>query len=202
MSGSRIPDPPTYTEQDSIPNDSDEEGWEDAEADNEEVSPIICLFCAGTFPSSESVFEHCAAVHEFEYKAVRRELGLDFYGCVKLVNYIRSEIAQSRVPDFTAPAAFLRGEKYLQPVIEDDALLFGLDGEEEENVREEDEGLTEDQKRICELEEKLRKLELAHSEYREAVNRSLEMRLEGEDRDARREGSDDDSHYFESYSGN
>ncbi|CUS15593.1 unnamed protein product [Tuber aestivum] len=227
MSGSRAPDPPTDTEQDSIPNDSDEEGWEDAEADSEEVS-IVCLFCAETFPSSEGVFGHCTAVHGFEYKAVRKELGLlslrpfhdrvmntddddddddaggglDFYGCIKLINYIRSEIAQLRVPDFATPAVFLRDEKYLRPVIEDDALLFGLDCEEEENVRGEDEGITEDQRRIRELEERLKKLELAHSEYREAVNRSLEMRLEGEDRDAKKEGSEDDSHYFESYSGN
>ncbi|CAZ84197.1 unnamed protein product [Tuber melanosporum] len=201
MSRSRAPDPPIDTEQDSILNDSDEEGWEDAEADGEEVS-IVCLFCTQTFPLSEGVFEHCAAVHGFEYKVVRRELGLDFYGCIKLINYIRSEIAQSRVPDFATTAAFLQDEKYLRPVLEDDALLFGLDGEEGENMKEEDGGLTEDQKRVRELEERLKKLELVHSEYREAVNRNLEMRLEEEDRDVKKGGSEDDSHYFESYSGN
>jgi len=133
-------------------------------------------------------------------------LGLDFYGCVKLINYIRSEIAQSHIPDFTAPAAFVQDEKYLRPVLEDDALLFGLGEEEEEEegeecIKEGAEGLTEDQKRIQALEERLKKLELVHSEYREAVNRSLEMRLV-EDSGDKKEGGEDDSHYFESYSGN
>jgi len=128
-------------------------------------------------------------------------LGLDFYGCIRLINYIRSEIAQSHVPDFTTPATFLQDEKYLRPVLEDDALLFGLGDEEEECIKEGAEWLTEDQKRIRELEERLKKLELAHSEYREAVNRSLEMRLV-EDSGDKKEGDEDDSHYFESYSGN
>lgn len=74
MSRSQASDPPTDTEQDSTLNDSDEEGWEDAEVDGEDVS-IVCLFCTETFPSSEGVFEHCAVVHGFEYKAVRKELG-------------------------------------------------------------------------------------------------------------------------------
>ncbi|PUU83801.1 S-adenosyl-L-methionine-dependent methyltransferase [Tuber borchii] len=202
MSRSRASDPPTDTEQDSTLNDSDEEGWEDAEVDGEDVS-IVCLFCTETFPSSEGVFEHCAVVHGFEYKALRKELGLDFYGCIKLINYIRSEVAQSHVPDFTMPVTFVQDDKYLRPVLEDDALLFGLGDEEEEEecIKEGAKGLTEDQKRIQELEERLKKLELVHSEYREAVNRSLEMRL-GEDRGDKKEGSEDDSHYFESYSGN
>ena len=128
-------------------------------------------------------------------------LGLDFYGCIKLINYIRSEIAQSHVPDFTTPATFVQDEKYLRPVLEDDALLFGLGDEEEECIKEGAEGLTEDRKRIYELEERLKKLELVHSEYREAVNRSLEMRLV-EDSGDKKDGDEDDSHYFESYSGN
>lgn len=96
----------------------------------------------------------------------------------------------------------MRDDRYLRPILEDDALLFGLgDEEEEECTKEGAKGLTEDQKRIHELEERLKKLELVHSEYREAVNRSLEMRL-GEDRGDKKEGIEDDSHYFESYSGN
>lgn len=98
----------------------------------------------------------------------------------------------------------MQDDKYLRPVLEDDALLFDLGDEEEEEeecIKDGAKGLTEDQKRIHELEERLKKLELVHSEYREAVNRSLEMRL-GEDRGDKKEGSEDDSHYFESYSGN
>lgn len=52
----------------------DDEGWEDAEADVEETT-ATCLFCAQELQSSNEVFQHCASVHDFDFAAVRKDLG-------------------------------------------------------------------------------------------------------------------------------
>lgn len=52
---------------------------------------------------------------------------LDFYKTIKLVNYIRSEVVAGKDrPDMHDPAAW-EDDKYLQPALDDDALLFSLD---------------------------------------------------------------------------
>lgn len=55
------------------------------------------------------------------------DLGLDFYATIKFVNYIRSEVLSGKDrPDVSSTAAWA-DDKFLQPVLEDDALLFTLD---------------------------------------------------------------------------
>jgi hypothetical protein len=52
---------------------------------------------------------------------------LDFYATIKLVNYIRSEVLSGHAtPDVSKPEAWA-DDKYLQPALADDALLFSLD---------------------------------------------------------------------------
>ena len=64
---------------------------------------------------------------------------LDFFGTIRLVNYIRhhyaeqsststaeSSPASSQLPD-TSNAEFWANDKFLQPVLEDDALLYSID---------------------------------------------------------------------------
>ena len=61
-------------------------------------------------------------------------VGLDFLDSVKLVNYIRSVVkAGTQAPIVTTREAF-QDSTYLQPVLEDDALLYSLEdlGEREE----------------------------------------------------------------------
>lgn len=124
---------------------------------------------------------------------------MDFYGTIKLVNYIRFETKASRIPEFKSKA-FLGDERFLQPVLEDDALLFGLDdiaGEEEETGGK---GSATDAEKIKELEARLASLSQQFVEYKEAVNRSFEAQLvEPVKEETKR---DDDSHYFHSYAGN
>lgn len=55
--------------------EENEEGWEDAEPDNGEETPAVCLFCPEVFPVPEKVFEHCGATHGFNFKKTREELG-------------------------------------------------------------------------------------------------------------------------------
>jgi hypothetical protein len=52
---------------------------------------------------------------------------LDFYASIKLVNYIRSEVLAGKdKPNVSDPAAWV-DDKFLQPTLADDALLFSLD---------------------------------------------------------------------------
>lgn len=64
---------------DNVEGDSDqeenEEGWEDAEPDLEEETPIICLFCPEKLPSPAKLFEHCEGTHQFDFKKTRKALG-------------------------------------------------------------------------------------------------------------------------------
>lgn len=125
---------------------------------------------------------------------------LDFYGTIRLVNYIRTSTKASRIPDMSSKALF-EDEKFLQPVLEDDALLFGLDDivDEEEEAGGRKEAST-DAERVKELEIRLASLSQQFAEYREAVNKSFEAQLvEPEKGEVKR---DDDSHYFHSYAGN
>lgn len=70
-------------------------------------------------------------VHPLElsssYEVLLTDQGLDFLGLIKLVNYVRSEVQAQRSINSAAiePASFA-DDKYLLPVLEDDAVLFSL----------------------------------------------------------------------------
>jgi hypothetical protein len=78
--------------------DSDEEaGWNDwtvtpEDREAEETECVQCLFCSETRPSAASVFNHCSEQHSFDFMKVRREYRLDFYDCLRLINYTRSQV--------------------------------------------------------------------------------------------------------------
>ncbi|TGZ81734.1 S-adenosyl-L-methionine-dependent methyltransferase [Ascodesmis nigricans] len=191
-------------------------GWDDAadvnaEDDVNETSPAICLFCKETRDSAREIFRHCEEKHNFDWKQVTKDL--DFYSRIKLVNYIRSQTATGTTRDLAADASTLpkliEDEKYLQPFLEDDTLLFSLDDEEDEEERPDSSGKSEDRSiaRIRELEEKLLDLTTQFKEYKEAVSMDFTKRLESEGKDLEnvkeeRKERDDDTHYFDSYAYN
>jgi protein arginine N-methyltransferase 3 len=76
-----------------------EEGWDDWESDGEDAAGggggLLCLFCSSRFDSESSLFTHCGSDHRFDFQKVVRDLGLDFYGCIKLVNFVRSKVRLS-----------------------------------------------------------------------------------------------------------
>lgn len=119
-------------------------------------------------------------------------------------------------------------DKHLQPVLEDDALLYSLDDilgnySDDKEPREkigEDYGyqpatLTPDTfDRVIQLEKELQRLQLQFTEYRETVSRTLENRWSSTEdasgsvnETTKSNGTaplpqDDDTHYFSSYSTN
>ncbi|KAG5179000.1 S-adenosyl-L-methionine-dependent methyltransferase [Tribonema minus] len=80
-----------------------------------------------------------AETYGFDLAKLKAALGLDLYGMIKVVNFVRSrvaaaaptapqEVARQLREELEADARpVLQGDKYLQPFMADDALLFSLD---------------------------------------------------------------------------
>lgn len=64
----------------------------------------------------------------FDFLLTRKNyVVLDFYSTLRLINYIRSEVAAGNTkPDCSSPQTWM-DDKYMQPVLEDDALLYSID---------------------------------------------------------------------------
>uniref|UniRef100_A0A0D6R5I3 C2H2-type domain-containing protein n=1 Tax=Araucaria cunninghamii TaxID=56994 RepID=A0A0D6R5I3_ARACU len=133
--------------------------WDDW-VDDDDSAKNLCLFCNTPFPSADSVFQHCSKDHAFDFSALRKSLALDFYGSFKLINYIRSQVAENRcwscgfvqdsneallehlhTSNHLSVVPDSRGDKniqvpwqedgYLTPFLQEDPLLYSFDGEED-----------------------------------------------------------------------
>lgn len=181
-------------------------GYQDDQEDIDSTPDSVCLFCDASYPSSQELFTHCAETHDFDWNVVAR--GLDFYGRIKLVNYLRTLKAHGESYN-ARDRAFENDDGFLKPVLEGDALLFSLDSDDEleGGAIDGDEGKGKEEKRIKELEEMLADLKVQFAEYKQAVSKSFVKNLEdsatglaaGKPNGGVR---DDDSHYFDSYAGN
>ncbi|KAL5000251.1 S-adenosyl-L-methionine-dependent methyltransferase [Aspergillus recurvatus] len=158
---------------------TDEEGWEDVEPDDE-TQPVVGLFSDKVFPDVRSMLKECKDKHDFDLMKLQKELDLDFLDTIKLVNYIRSSVKNGYMtPDVSSKDKF-QDEIYLKPVLEDDALLYSLDDIEDEESGEAA-GETQAERQVVELQEELERLQIQFSEYRLAVQKSLEEQLTKED---------------------
>lgn len=76
--------------------EEEEQNWGEwtADAEDEKISALelICLFCDSKYDSSNSLFEHCRSIHSFDFRSFRATMNLDFYGCFKFINYVRSQV--------------------------------------------------------------------------------------------------------------
>ncbi|KJE95382.1 protein arginine methyltransferase 3 [Capsaspora owczarzaki ATCC 30864] len=134
-------------DEDDVEDDEDGD-WED---DDELLAdePATCLFCPEVLASASDVFMHCAQSHAFDLDTVRRAHALDEYGCIKLVNLVRTRVAGSvssiatqaqaqaqaqaqttkallQFEDVIKPSelvALLADDAWLAPVMQDDAVL-------------------------------------------------------------------------------
>ncbi|KAF5733646.1 arginine N-methyltransferase family protein [Tripterygium wilfordii] len=139
------------------------EEWEDW-MDNEEeegdssFDDLVCLFCDARHASCDVLFEHCRGCHHFDFYAIRNALSLDFYGSLKLINYVRSEVKGIRcwscshvcldnqdllnhlheAGNLNNIKLCLEDDKYLKPFLLDDALLYSFGecegGEDDSNT--------------------------------------------------------------------
>ncbi|PHU00728.1 hypothetical protein BC332_30515 [Capsicum chinense] len=86
----------SYMEVEGENSDSDKdqnwENWENGDEEDDAMnSKLLCLFCDSTYGSSNALFEHWASAHRFHFNTLRTTFVLDFYGCFKLINYVRSK---------------------------------------------------------------------------------------------------------------
>lgn len=145
---------------------------------------------------------------------------LDFYGCVKLINYVRRSVRDNGPSVDVSSRALFESDEYLKPTLEDDAVLFGID-EILESIHANDPppaemGREESQDtksvRIKQLEEQLEQMQTQFTAYREDVARTLDRRWNEREplRNAPPAASvssaqdtaeaQDDKDYFDSYS--
>jgi type I protein arginine methyltransferase len=194
-----------------------DDGWEDIEPEDEQQK-IISLLDHEVFPDVASMLAHCKEKYSFDFLKIRDNFALDFYGCIRLVNYIRSEIQSGRSVSSNISYSDFEAEEYLKPVMEDDALLFNLDDLPEpvyeHKTANTDSNATDGIKlltRIAELEDELQKTQSQFSNYRSKVIKTLDERWKdqplGPDSNTpkgvgKEVKSDDDSYYFSSYSYN
>lgn len=150
---------------------------------------------------------------------------------MKLVNFVRGEVQRGNKTLNISSKAVFEDDKYLQPVLEDDALLYSLDdilgnfADDKEPLKNgngygyqhgyQPEAHTPDPfDRVIQLEKELQRLQHQFTEYRETVSLTLENRWNITDDAsgsvngiAKSNGTaplsqDDDTHYFSSYSTN
>lgn len=184
---------------------ANEEGWEDVEPTEEQDTIVSLLDTTKTFPSVNAMLEDCKA-QGLDFLKIRDDLKLDFYGSIKLVNYIRQQVKDGKaVPTtITRSTTDIDDDKYLKPVLEDDAFLFNLDELPEPAAAaaaEQDKDLLA---RVAALEDELRKTQIKFGDYRDSVAKTLDQRWldNSKDDEKAEEKRDDDSHYFTSYAYN
>ncbi|PYI10279.1 ribosomal protein arginine N-methytransferase rmt3 [Aspergillus sclerotiicarbonarius CBS 121057] len=157
---------------------SNEEGWEDVEPDDE-TQPVVGLFSDKVYSDVRAMLKETKEKYNFDLRRIQKELDLDFLGTIKLVNYIRTQVKEGNMsPDVSSTDKF-EDEVYLKPVLEDDALLYSLDDIEDETP--ETAGGTDAERRVIELQEDLERLQTQFSEYREAVQKSMEEQMAKDD---------------------
>ncbi|EDO49961.1 predicted protein [Nematostella vectensis] len=215
-------------QEDSDSGDGGDE-WEEVDDDCPSVT-VNCLFCDENFENASSVWAHCDQGHGFDISKVKQKFGLDCYGCIKLINYIR-KMSCAPASVFAASAPFPWDDnKFLQPVIADDGLLWD-DFEDED--QEEKPSLTDNtlsngrtceetvplqdyltlKKRLCVMEDKLSRADADLMKARDDISQlrcvAMSFLDEGDNTNPRSSTSqkkvsnmedDEDGAYFSSYS--
>ena len=105
-------------------DDDDEETWEETE--QQHVDEIKCIFTEKRFPSADVYFDHLKTNHNFDIlNLVQVDLKLDFFGYVKLINFLRKKSYDQppSVDELIEGQAEWMNDAYLKPVVEDDPLL-------------------------------------------------------------------------------
>lgn len=75
-------------------DDADAAHWDDWNDDGA-CESFICLFCPASFNSTALAFQHCKSQHSFHFSQLRSDYKLDFYACLRLINFIRFKVASN-----------------------------------------------------------------------------------------------------------
>ncbi|KAJ3218861.1 Protein arginine N-methyltransferase 3 [Dinochytrium kinnereticum] len=102
-----------------------EETWDDwEEEENETICPSCTYSC-----NAKKMLEHWVASHGFDFWKFKRDHALDFYGCVRAINFIRRKARESW--DFSISVdevdSIRTDDSLMMPTLENDPLLYGVD---------------------------------------------------------------------------
>ncbi|WYZ37427.1 hypothetical protein EsH8_II_000933 [Colletotrichum jinshuiense] len=195
---------------------SDGSDWEDAEPEEEETLAYISLLDDAVFPDLTAMLQHCREKHNFDFIAIRRRLGLDFFGTVKLVNFVRQHTHDGAALPEAITAEDVSDDRFLKPVIEDDALIMSLtelDLDDDESPGGAQQAAQSASSRETQLEEELERLKAQFANYRTAVEQTLDQRWGDDaalapksekprDEDDKGVRKDESQYYWESYAAN
>ncbi|KAK4209333.1 S-adenosyl-L-methionine-dependent methyltransferase [Rhypophila decipiens] len=118
---------------DDTGSSSDEGEWLDPsnpgeeEDDEQETVAVISLCDDRVFPDALSMITYCKEKHGLDFLGIRDRLQLDFYGTIKLINFIRQKVHEGAALPADITKADLDDDRYLKPVLDDDALILCLD---------------------------------------------------------------------------
>jgi 2-polyprenyl-3-methyl-5-hydroxy-6-metoxy-1,4-benzoquinol methylase len=91
------------------------------------------------------MMKHCSSDHSFDLKAQRRERKLDFYGTIQFINFIRHHAIKEKqtaeqiigaLGPLDDNSVFATMGKYMQPVLQDDAVLFAFEADDDEDAQQ------------------------------------------------------------------
>lgn len=193
---------------DSSDGDSD---WQDLEPD-EELAIFTSFFDEQTFPTAPAMLAHAKKEHSFDFLNVASRLKLDFYGAIKLVNFVRTCHQKGQPLPADILSTHFEDDVYLKPVLDNDTFLYNLDEilpEPGQTVVEaagsSGDGVNIDQllTRNKDLEGELETLRDQFASYRLAVEQTLDRRWGVDDAEEKPSDSgptkDNSDYYFESY---
>ncbi|KAJ3168083.1 Protein arginine N-methyltransferase 3 [Geranomyces variabilis] len=111
--------------------------WDDWEDDGE-GAVCECPFCHSPIPSAAETLVHCRSEHAFDFTAVRKALALDFYASIRLINHVRTTwrgangVTMDTLLAAGRTAPWVKDDTLLQPVLDDDPLLYAFEDDEDE----------------------------------------------------------------------
>ncbi|KAL8648449.1 MAG: hypothetical protein Q9226_005987 [Calogaya cf. arnoldii] len=105
-------------------DDGDE--WKDIEP--EDFSTSFVSFGGNTrFSDLKDFLQDAKKNHGVDLLALTIRHGLETYGMIKLINYVREQVSQGPFRPDVSPETFLEGDRYMKPFMDDDALLYSID---------------------------------------------------------------------------
>ena len=109
--------------------DDDTAEWDSwvEDGDGETGVEAVDLFSKATFKTAQLALDHAKEHHGVDVLKYASEHHLDQYGCIRLVNFIRKEVARDAAFKALPPSVdSFAAEEFFIPVVQDDILLqFG-----------------------------------------------------------------------------
>eukprot|EP00041_Stephanoeca_diplocostata_P014054 m.252209 g.252209 ORF g.252209 m.252209 type:complete len:546 (-) comp19559_c1_seq1:211-1848(-) len=167
---------------------ADWDSWVE-DGSGESAAEAVDLFSSSTFKSAQLALDHAKDHHSIDILKYASEHRLDQYDCIRLVNFIRKEVARGvMLNELPQSVESFASEEFFIPVLQDDALLqFDYESISLQNANIQDGGdnvstelsNTENsssmQREILQLRKELLSVKQAFLEYREMSEAALQL---------------------------